>query len=110
MIANCFSLEQQLKRLSDTKQEIINWFVLNHQPVSFSELRSQLSPSIPPEKLLEALESMEARALIDKQATLLSLQPVVMKYATYRLIEKKITELQQKVFSGEEYQLLAANR
>jgi transcriptional regulator with XRE-family HTH domain/DNA-binding HxlR family transcriptional regulator len=98
-------VEQQFNRLSDTEKEIINWLVLNRHPVSFSALRSQMSSSVSPQKLLEALESLEARSLIDKEAALLSLQPVVMKYATYRLIEDKITELQQKVFSGEEYHL-----
>lgn len=98
-------VEQQFNRLSNTEKEIINCLVLNRHPVSFSALRSQMSSSVSPQKLLEALESLEARSLIDKEAALLSLQPVVMKYATYRLIEEKITELQQKVFSGDEYQL-----
>jgi transcriptional regulator with XRE-family HTH domain len=93
-------VEQQLNRLSDTEKEIINWLVLNRHPVSFSELRSQMSSSGSPQKLLEALESLEARALIEKQSSQFALQPMVSKYVTYRLIEQKITKVQQQVFDA----------
>lgn len=72
-------------------------------------MRNKISPSLSPQQLIEALESLEARALIDKKAARFSLQPMVSEYAAYRLIQQKITEVQQKVFFGEKSQLLAAN-
>jgi hypothetical protein len=72
-------------------------------------MRNKISPSLSPQQLIEALESLEARSLIDKKAARFSLQPMVSEYTAYRLIEQKITEVQQKVFFGEESQLLAAN-
>ena len=101
-------LEQHFNRLSDTEKEIIKWLVLNRKPVSFSELRTKMSSSVSSQKLLEALESLEARSLIDKKAARFSVQPMVVDYATYRLIQKQITEVQQQVLSSKEYQLLAA--
>jgi DNA-binding HxlR family transcriptional regulator len=102
-------LEQQFNRLSVTEKEIINWLVLNRQPASFSELRTKMSSSVSPQKLLEALESLETRSLIDKKAGYFTTQPVVMEYATYQLIEETMTEVHNKLFASEEYQLLAAN-
>ena len=101
-------LEQQFKRLSNTEKEIIYWLVLARQPASFSELQMKVPPSISPRKLLEALQSLEARSLIDKKAARFSVQPMVVEYATYQVMEEKITEVQPPVLSLEEYQLLAA--
>ncbi len=95
-------IEQQFNRLSDTEKEMINWLALNRHPVSFSQLRTQMSSSVSPQKLLEALESLEARSLIEKQSARFALQPMVREYATYGLMEQKITEIQQQVFADEE--------
>jgi DNA-binding HxlR family transcriptional regulator len=103
-------LEQQFNRLSVTEKDIINWLVFNRQPASFSELRTKMSSSVSPQKLLEALESLEARSLIDKKAGCFSVQPVVMEYTTYQFVEEKITEVQDKGFASEEYQFLTATR
>lgn len=97
-------LEQQFNRLSVTEKEIINWLVLNRQPASFSELRTKMSSSVSPQKLLEALESLEARSLIDKKAGVFLTSPMVMKYVIDRLSEEKNTEVYQKVFSSNPYQ------
>ncbi len=105
-IINLF--KQQFNRLSVTEKNIINWLVLNRQPASFSELRTKMSSSVSPQQLVEAVESLEARSLIDKKAGRFSVQPIVMEYATYQLVEEKISLVQDKVFASEEYQLLAA--
>jgi DNA-binding HxlR family transcriptional regulator len=80
----CHLLEQQFERLSDAEKKIIKQLAINPQPASFSELRKQTVPSVSPQQLLEALESLEERALIEKRATLFSLQPVVREYVTSR--------------------------
>jgi len=102
-------LEQQFNRLSVTEKEIINWLVLNGQPASFSEMRTNMSSSVSPQKLLEALESLEARSLIDKKAALFSTPPVVMEYASYRFSEQNNPQLQHKALSGNQYQRLVAH-
>lgn len=102
-------LEQQFNRLSVTERNIINWLVFNRQPASFSELRTKMSSSVSPQKLLDALASLEARSLLEKQSAQFALQPMVREYAAYRSIEQKMTEVQQQVLADEECQLLAAN-
>ena len=97
-------LEQQFNRLSDAEKEIINWLALNRQPASFLEIRNKISPSVSPQKLVEALDSLEARSLIEKRDTLFSLPPVIMEYVTNRLIENKIPKTLLKVFSSDKYQ------
>jgi hypothetical protein len=92
-------LEQQFERLSDAEKEISKWLAINRQPASFSELREKLVPSIPPQKLLEALASLEERALIEKNAALFSLQPVVMEYLSDRVMAEKVPQFLLKVFS-----------
>ncbi len=73
-------LEQQFERLSEAEKEIIKWLAVNHRPVSFSELRENIVPSLSPQKLLEGLESLEERALIEKNAALFSLQLVIREF------------------------------
>ncbi len=108
-------LEQQFERLSDEEKAIINWLAINRQPASFSELQENIFPLVSPQKLLEALEFLEERCLIEKatptliekNAAFFSMQPMVMEYVADRLIEEKITEVPLKVLSGDKYQKLA---
>jgi hypothetical protein len=73
-------LEQQFERLSDSEKRIIKWMAIHEESAAFNELREKIFPSISPQKMLEALESLEERSLIEKNATLFSLQPVVKEY------------------------------
>ncbi|MFE1744567.1 NB-ARC domain-containing protein [Coleofasciculus sp. H7-2] len=102
-------LEQQFKRLSDVEKEIIKWLAINRQPASFSELREKIPPSISPQKLLEALESLSERSLIEKKAALFFLQPVVMEFVSDQLREEKITQVPLRVVSSDEYPRLVAS-
>ncbi len=86
-------LDQQFERLSDLEKEIMYWLAINREPVSLSELRSDIVSPVPPQKLLEALESLGRRSLIEKSAALFSLQPVVMEYVTSQWIEQVCEEI-----------------
>ncbi|HAA29000.1 MAG TPA: NB-ARC domain-containing protein, partial [Cyanobacteria bacterium UBA8553] len=84
------------------------WLAINRKPTSFSELRDKIVPSISPQRLLEALESLEERTLIEKKSALFSLQPTVMEYLNHQLIAQKIPKTLLKVFSDSRYQKFAA--
>ncbi|MEP0857314.1 NB-ARC domain-containing protein [Trichocoleus sp. DQ-U1] len=101
-------LEQQFKRLSETEKIIINCLALSNQILSFSQLREKIPPSISPQKLLEALESLEERSLIEKKAAFFFLQPVVMEFVSDQLIEEKITQVPLRIVSSDEYPRFAA--
>jgi len=83
-------LDQQFERLSNAEKEMIGWLAIDRQPVSFSQLREKIVPPVPPQQLLEVLESLEKRSLIEKRAALFSLQPVVMEYVSDRFNQEKI--------------------
>ncbi|MEH1808823.1 NB-ARC domain-containing protein [Nostoc sp.] len=88
-------LEQQFERLSDLEKEIMYWLAINRESMALSELRDDIVSPVPQAKLLEALESLGRRSLIEKATptlfektvSLFTLQPVVMEYVTTNLIE-----------------------
>ncbi|GAB1542161.1 NB-ARC domain-containing protein [Scytonema sp. NUACC21] len=79
-------LNQQFERLSNLEIEIMYWLSINREPVSLLELREDIVSPVPQAKLLEAVESLVRRSLIEKTAALFTLQSVVMEYVTERLI------------------------
>ncbi len=84
-------LKEDFKCLSDTEKIIIEWLANNSQPASLSELRSQISPNIPTPQLLDALESLQERSLVEKNAYLFSVYPMIREYIKYQLIQNKIS-------------------
>ncbi|MUG95741.1 hypothetical protein F7734_26655 [Scytonema sp. UIC 10036] len=90
----CELLEQQFARLSYLEKELMYWLVINREPVSLSELREDVVSPVPPQKLLEALESLVRRSLVEKSAAMFTLQPVVMEYVTNRLVEQVCGEIE----------------
>ena len=90
-------LEQQFERLSDLEKEILYWLAIKSKPVSFLQLQADVWLPLSPPELLEALESLGRRSLIEKSPTgsqaLFTLQPVVMEYVTQELIEEICAEI-----------------
>jgi len=86
-------LLSQFNRLSVVEKEVMYWLAINRQPVSFSELQADIITPLSPPKLLEALNSLLRRFLIEKSAAYFTLQPVVMEYLTQQLIEQVCEEV-----------------
>ncbi|MBD2460345.1 pentapeptide repeat-containing protein [Oscillatoria sp. FACHB-1407] len=86
-------LEQQFERLSYLEQTIMYWLAINREWTSISELVEDIVPKTSRVSVLEALESLSWRSLIEKQSGRYTQQPVVMEYVTHRLIEYLTTEL-----------------
>ncbi|MDZ8106389.1 MAG: NB-ARC domain-containing protein [Nostoc sp. DedQUE12a] len=102
-------LEQQFERLSDLEKDIMYWLAINRESITLKELRDDIISPIPQGKLLEAIESLGRRSLIEKAsptliekakltliektASLFTLQPVVMEYVTTSLIEQVCEEI-----------------
>ncbi|KST65699.1 WD40 domain-containing protein [Mastigocoleus testarum] len=86
-------LEQQFERLSELEQEVMYWLAINREPISLLELRDDIVLPIPEGKLLEALESLGRRCLIEKTAAFFTLQPVVMEYVTEGLVAEVCLEI-----------------
>ncbi|KYC40890.1 hypothetical protein WA1_25050 [Scytonema hofmannii PCC 7110] len=92
----CDLLDQQFERLSCLEKDIMYWLAINREQVSLLELQEDIVSPVPPQKLLEALESLVRRSLVEKSAALFTLQPVVMEYVTQRFIEQVCEEIATK--------------
>jgi WD40 repeat protein len=98
-------LDQQFSRLSALEKQTMFCVAINREWVSLSELRDDIIPAVSPGLLLEALESLQLRCLLEKATQPLpqkhsvsfTQQPVVMEYVTERLIE----QVCQEISSGE---------
>jgi hypothetical protein len=73
-------LDQQITRLSETEQDVLNWLALGREPMSIAELRAHSALPIGPREQLQALEALRRRQLIERgeSGAAFTLQPVVM--------------------------------
>ncbi len=88
-------LARQFNRLSPLEQTIMYWLGINREWTTISELAADIVPAVSKPKLLEALESLRWRSLIEKQAGSYTQQPVVMEYIIDHLIDRVTRDLAQ---------------
>jgi NB-ARC domain/WD domain, G-beta repeat/Pentapeptide repeats (8 copies) len=94
-------LDQQFERLSDSEREIMYWLAINREPMTISLLQEDIVSSAISHRLIEALESLLRRGLInkvtptqvEKNAPLFTLEPILMEYVTSKLIKKVCEEI-----------------
>jgi WD40 repeat protein len=85
--------DQQFGRLSQLEKSILYWLAINREWTTISELYEDISPTVSRAGLLEALESLSWRSLIERQAGTYTQQAVVMEYVVDCFLEQIITEL-----------------
>jgi len=93
-------LAQQFHRISALEKDLMYWLAINREPVTLTELRADLVLPVSSMKLLEALESLNRRSLIEKKSVphtpvQFTLQPVVMEYVTDHVIQQVCAEIEQ---------------
>lgn len=81
-------LDQQFQRLSNLEQQVMRWLATNREWTTLAELREDIVPVVSHRALLEAVESLKARSLLESSAQGFTQQPVVMEYMTERLVEQ----------------------
>lgn len=103
-------IESQVDRLSPLERQVMYWLAIEREPVSVSELQSDLFPAPPTSVLLETLKSLKERVLLEQTTDGFSQQPVVMEYMTEQLLARICDELTQKqsFFFLNHYALLKA--
>lgn len=98
-------LEQHFARLSATEQEILFWLAIEREALTIQELSQNFSQPLPKHALLDALNSLRRRALLEKNAPDqpntpgdgsggFTLQNVVMEYVTDTLINQIVAEIE----------------
>jgi WD40 repeat protein len=86
-------LDQQFERLSALETTIMYWLAINRDWTPVAELHADILPQTPRTRILEALEALVWRSLIEKQSGSYTQQPVVMEYVTERFVEQIALEL-----------------
>ncbi|MFS0519401.1 NB-ARC domain-containing protein [Nostoc sp. UIC 10607] len=87
-------LDQQFHRLSTLEQQVMYWLAINREWLSLRELQEDIIPAVTIKDLLEALESLQLRSLVEKNSGNFTQQPVVMEYIIDYLIEQICQEIQ----------------
>jgi len=102
-------LEQQLRRVSDLEREVMYWLAINREPITLSELQTDMISPVSQAELIESLESLSRRSLIEINAGYFTQQPVVMEYMIAQFIEQIIEEIRtDKVSLLMQYALIKA--
>jgi WD40 repeat protein/transcriptional regulator with XRE-family HTH domain len=87
-------LEQHFHRLSKREQEILYWLAIEREVVSLENLRENFVRAPSRGALLEALQSLQRRSLIETRGSAnFALQPVIMEYITNTLTKRAYEEL-----------------
>ena len=90
-------LREQFDRLSALDQRICYWLAILREPVSLEELLAVLSTPGTPMHILEALDGLRRRSLIElgQRAGSFTLQSVVQEFVTTRLVMEASREIEQ---------------
>jgi WD40 repeat protein len=86
-------LDQQFERLSPLEQTIMYWLAINRDWTPIDELSTDLLPAVARNKILEVIEGLHWRSLIENKSATYTQQPIVMEYVTERLSEQMSVEL-----------------
>jgi NB-ARC domain len=97
-------LDQQFNRLSQLEKHIMYWLAMNQNAVSVRQLQKNtipgLSSRLSQRLILEAVDLLHRRSLIEQQASSFSLSLILIEYIIERLIEEnlKLSEEQESYF------------
>ena len=77
-------LDQQFNRLSALEKQVMFCLATNPQWVTLPQLLEAIVPTVSYRELLESLESLQQRSLIERNSASFTQQTVVMEYMTQR--------------------------
>jgi WD40 repeat protein/transcriptional regulator with XRE-family HTH domain len=91
-------LHEHVTRLSPLEQTILYWLAIVREPVTLDELLSLQFVPQPRVQMLEAIDGLRRRSLIERgqRQGSFTLQSVVLEYVTTLLIEEVIREIQHR--------------
>ncbi|MCG8364822.1 MAG: NB-ARC domain-containing protein [Pseudanabaenales cyanobacterium] len=92
-------LDEQFERLPDLEKEIVYWLSVKCRPCLLLEMQDQIFWPTQKSTLLERLDSLSRRSLIEVNADGFSLQPLVAEYINSQLVEQTCEEITTQQFS-----------
>src|SRR5258708_4337690 len=90
-------LDEQVGRLSALEQTVLSWLAIVREPVTLEELRALLVAPLPAGQVLEAVDGLRRRSLIERgrRPGSVTLQSVVLEYVTAELVAQASGEIEQ---------------
>src|SRR5216683_2448906 len=90
-------LQEQWERLSALEQTLLWWLAILREPVTLEELQAVLVAPLAPAQILEAVDGLRRRSLIERgqRAGSFTLQSVVLEDVTGRLVRTASQEIVQ---------------
>ena len=86
-------LSQQFERLSTLEKQIMYWLSINRELVSLPQLYEDFIYPLSKREVIEALNSLQHRSMVEKKLTSFTQQPVLMDYVTDCLIDQVFNEV-----------------
>jgi WD40 repeat protein/transcriptional regulator with XRE-family HTH domain len=90
-------LDEQFARLSDRERMLLLWLAIVREPMSLEELRAMLVGALPMGQVLEAVDGLRRRSLIEhgQRPGSFTLQSVVLEYVSTYLVAQSSREIEQ---------------
>src|SRR5260221_3336622 len=90
-------LDEQFARLSPLEQTVLCWLAIVREPVTLEELRAVLVAPLPTGQVLEAVDGLRQRSLVERgqRPGSFTLQSVVLEDVTSRLVATASEEIGQ---------------
>jgi WD40 repeat protein/transcriptional regulator with XRE-family HTH domain len=90
-------LDEHWARLSPLEQTLLWWLAILREPVTLEELQAVLVTPLAPVRLLEAVEGLRRRSLIERgqRPSSFTLQSVMLEYVSERLVATASEEIVQ---------------
>lgn len=92
-------LDKQFYRLSNLEKQIMYWLALNRNFISVRKLQREIIPRVSQRLILEGIELLQRRSLIERQASSFAQTPVLMEYIAERLIEENFKNQDKSGYS-----------
>jgi WD40 repeat protein/transcriptional regulator with XRE-family HTH domain len=94
-------LDEQFSRLSALEQTILYWLAIAREPLTLQELGNLLMARLAPVQMLEAVDGLRRRSLIERGHRLgsFTLQSVVLEYVSTQLVVQVSEEIEQGRFA-----------
>ena len=86
-------LNQHFERLSELEKKIMVWLAVNQDWTNVKKLETDILPAVSKVNLLESLEALIWRSLVNKKLSMYTVEPLIMEYTLNYLIEEVVTEL-----------------
>lgn len=81
------AITREIVSLSKLETEIVYWLTINRDAVSLKDMDDEVMRPITRYELIETLQSLQRRSLIEKSENCFVLQPVVMEYLTKQFVK-----------------------